>query len=133
MLYNYKLVKAEIKNIELEIKELEREYNGCSAIGYEEKTGPTNKFNSSVENEMMAKRFGPDKLMRKRDILINQIQKIDNALEALTGREHKIINLKYFEKMSNQDIAREMDLTEQWICGRKKQINKCTAYSLTLL
>ena len=49
LLYNYKNMKAEIKNILLEIEDIENNYRGIEAITYEEKSAPTNKFNSSVE------------------------------------------------------------------------------------
>ena len=51
-LYNYKNMQAEIKNILLEIEDIENNYRGIEAITYEEKSAPTNKFNSSVEQEI---------------------------------------------------------------------------------
>ena len=55
VLYNYSMLKAEIHNLELEIEELKDEYQGISAISYEEKTGPTNKTSDSVANEVIHK------------------------------------------------------------------------------
>jgi len=40
LLYNYKQMLGEIKNIELEIKHIE--YLGCGSISYSEKSSPTN-------------------------------------------------------------------------------------------
>jgi hypothetical protein len=37
------------------MEEGKKEYKGCSAITYEEKTAPNNKFNSTVENEIIVK------------------------------------------------------------------------------
>ncbi|WP_010292211.1 hypothetical protein [Clostridium senegalense] len=56
VLANYNSIKAEIKNIELDIEEIESEYEGVSAVSFEEKTGKTNKFNSNVENEILKKK-----------------------------------------------------------------------------
>jgi len=67
VLYNYKTIKAEIENLELEIAEIESEYRGCGAITYEEKIWPTNKFNFSVENEMLSKRKIVDRLVREQE------------------------------------------------------------------
>ncbi len=61
VLFNYKSIKAEIFNLEIEIEELQEEYDGVKGMTYEEKTGSTNAFNSSTENEIMKKkRKSPD-------------------------------------------------------------------------
>ncbi len=117
LLYNYKVMHAEIKNIDLEIAELENEYKGCGAISYEEKVDPTNKFNSSVENEIIARRYKPEQLEKRKHKLEVQIKKIDNALEALEPREYEIITMKYFNRISNKNIAAKLNLTEQWVCS----------------
>lgn len=124
MLYNYKAMQVEIKNINLELEELKYEYEGCKAVTYEEKSSPTYKFNSNVENEVVKKDCGPDKLENRKHKLKVQLEKIDNALEILDDREHEIVTLRYFNKVSNQDIARKLNLTEQWVCDRKSNIVK---------
>ena len=48
VLFNYKSIKAEISNLELDIEELKDERDGMKGISYEEKSSPTNKFNISV-------------------------------------------------------------------------------------
>ena len=48
LLRNYNRLEAEIENI----KEY---YTGCVVIGYSEKSGPTNKVNSMVEDEVIRK------------------------------------------------------------------------------
>ena len=37
-------------------EELKEDYQGATGITYEERTGLTNSFNSSVENEVLKKR-----------------------------------------------------------------------------
>jgi DNA-directed RNA polymerase specialized sigma24 family protein len=107
-------MQAEIKNIDLEIEELENEYAGCGAMGYEEKSAPTNKFNSVVENEMIAKRFKPEQLEKRKHKLKIQLEKIDNALDILTEQQKKVIELRYInpKKLSWFDIADIMDLSD---------------------
>lgn len=122
-LYNYKMMKAEIKNIDLEIEQME--YIGCSAISYEEKSAPTNKFNSSVENEIVSreKRIASLEHLKKEKIMI--INKIDNALETLDQRDLEIIKLRYFNNINNRSISMKLDLTEEWICTLKTNaVNK---------
>ncbi|MGE5627813.1 MAG: RNA polymerase subunit sigma, partial [Solirubrobacterales bacterium] len=117
MLYNYRTTKAEIKNIAIEIEELKNDYIGCSSISYEEKSAPTNQFNSSVENEVQNKEHQIQKLERLKHSKELQIEKIDNALEGLNdNRLKEIVIMKYFDKLQNGKIAHKFDLTEEWIC-----------------
>lgn len=119
-LYNYKAIKAEIKNIDLELQELENEGAGCKAIGYEEKSAPTNKFNSVVENETLR----TDKLKDKRHKLKVQLEKIDNALETLSDDEMQLIELRYFKKFQFKVIAQIIDRNEMYCVYLKSEIIK---------
>lgn len=127
MLYNYKSIKAEIKNIELEIMELETDYKGCGSITYEEKTGATNKFNSSVENEMISRRKRLDYLLNLKRKKENIIKRIDNALEILEEQQLRVIELRYFsnKKLGWFTIAEIMSISDV-TCRtlRKNAINK---------
>jgi RNA polymerase sigma factor (sigma-70 family) len=116
LLYEYKTLVAEVKNLAIEIEELEHDYKGCGAISYEEKTGPTNAFNSSVENEMLERRRRLNLLEDLKFKKDNQVKKIDNALESLDERSKDIVKLKYFEKVSNRNIANRLNVTEIWLC-----------------
>jgi RNA polymerase sigma factor (sigma-70 family) len=122
MLYNYNAMHAEIRNIDLEIEELQNEYNGPAPISYEEKSTLTNKFNSNVENEVINKDFKPGQLEKRKHKLEIQIKKIDNALNILDPRSLEIIKLRYFYKINNRDIAEKLNLTEEWICKLKNNI-----------
>lgn len=116
-LYNYKTMKAEIKNIDLEIEQME--YVGCAGISYEEKSAPTNSFNSSVENEIINRERRIAILNQSRREILIKINKIDNALETLEPRDLDIIKLRYFDKLNNRIIAIRLELTEEWICTLK--------------
>jgi DNA-directed RNA polymerase specialized sigma subunit len=96
MLFNYTALINEIKNLELDIEELENDYRGCGSITYEEKTGPTNAFNSSVENEITNKEKKIDNLKRLKRSKEIAVKKIDNALSVLEEREKKVVELRYF-------------------------------------
>jgi RNA polymerase sigma factor (sigma-70 family) len=123
LLYNYKTMKAEIKNIDLEIEQMD--YIGCSAISYEEKSAPTNKFNSSVENEIVTREKKIKQLEYFKKDKMTLINKIDNALETLEPRDLEIIKLRYFNNINNRAISIKLDLTEEWICTLKTNaINK---------
>lgn len=100
VLFNYKTIKAEINNIEIEIEELKDEFTGVSAIGYDERSGPTNAFNSSVENEVLKKEKEINRLLKEKRNKERLISKIDNAIETLEYEEKEIIKLRCFERRS---------------------------------
>lgn len=125
ILSNYKAIKAEINNLQLEIEEISSEYDGVKAVVYEERTGTTNAFNSSVENEILKKEKLINKLLkekRSKEILIN---KVDNALTVLEEEEIKIIELRYFQKMGWNKIGILTNRDGDY-CGRikRKVVNK---------
>lgn len=125
ILSNYKAIKAEINNLQLEIEEISSEYDGVKAVVYEERTGTTNAFNSSVENEILKKEKLINKLLkekRSKEILIN---KVDNALAVLEEEEIKIIELRYFQNMGWNKIGILTNRDGDY-CGRikRKAVNK---------
>ncbi|MHC1683432.1 MAG: sigma factor-like helix-turn-helix DNA-binding protein [Clostridiaceae bacterium] len=119
MLYNFNKTKSEIKNITLDLELLISEFDGVGAIVYEERTGPTNKFNSSVENEVINREVRIRRLNQVKRIKEIEIEKIENALCDLTERERSIVEMKYFKKDSNRIIAAKLDLTEEYISELK--------------
>lgn len=125
VLFNYKTIKAEIDNLELDIDELKEQVNGVSGISYEEKTGPTNKFSSSVENEILKKEKEINKLLRERSSKKRLISKIDNAMETLNEDEKRIIELRCFERKSWTKVGMITKIEPDY-CGRikRKVINK---------
>ncbi len=122
MLYDYNKTKSEIKNIDLDLSLLKSDIGGVGAIVYEERTGSTNKFNSSVENEVISREIRIQKLEQVKLIKLIEIEKIDNALSNLTPREYSIIKMKYFDKEKNRYIATKLDLTEEYISELKAGI-----------
>lgn len=129
MLYNYKNTKIEIKNMYLDLEILENDYKGIGSIGYEEKSAPTNKFNSSVENEIVKKDEEILKLRKKIRLKEIEISKIDNIVEGLNSKETEFIKLKYFEKLTHNKISERIDISFDYINEyRIKVINKISRY-----
>ena len=62
-LHNYKNLKIQINNLELDIEREKNDYRGCGAISYEEKTGVTYNINRTVENEVISKEKRLNKLI----------------------------------------------------------------------
>ncbi|MDS1005374.1 sigma factor-like helix-turn-helix DNA-binding protein [Clostridium sporogenes] len=112
MLYNYKQFKVEIKNILLEIEDIENSYRGIGAMQYSDMPKAHNT-NSAIEQEVEQKEKRIEHLNRLISKKENIIKRVDNALEALTDRERKIIELRYFNKIANNRVAEKLDLAEQ--------------------
>lgn len=122
LLYNYKKLKAEIKNIELEIENIKNTYVGASAIDPEQISNNTNKIISLVENEVLEKERKIERLESIKLKKENQVKKVDNALEILTEEDRKLIELRYFEKMPNWKVAQRFNMTEEGCSARKRRI-----------
>ena len=81
MLYNYKNTQAEIKKLKRDLEILENDYRGIGSIGYEEKSGPTNVFNSDVENEVIKRDEKIQRLKSKIRLKEIDIENINDAYE----------------------------------------------------
>lgn len=98
VLYDYNNLVTKIELLKMDIEDMEREYAGCGAVEYKEKAGGTNKFNSSVENEVIDR---DKKLRAYRNDLNRKIslkRRIDAAIENLKHEERKLIELRYTNK-----------------------------------
>ena len=128
MLYNYKKTKAEIKILIRELEILENDYRGAGAISYDEKTQATNKFNSSVENEVINKTKEVYELENKIKLKEIEIANIDDALSTLNEREYYIIKEYYINNRLLKVIADEIHVNENYASELKhKIINKLTS------
>ena len=121
VLFNYKSIKAEIFNLEIDIEELKDEMDGIKAISYEEKSSPTHKFNSSVENEVIKRENEINKLLREKRSKERLINKIDNALNILDPEEKEIITLRCFERKPWNIVGMAINKDADY-CGKIKRI-----------
>ncbi|GAA0735406.1 sigma factor-like helix-turn-helix DNA-binding protein [Clostridium oceanicum] len=112
MLYNYKDLIAKEMNLTLDIRDLKLNYEGIRAAQYKEHTGNTNKFNSNVENEIISKEKKIEYLESVKEHIQIKIKKIESAIAALEDRQKKIIELRYFNKLSWNKISELINLTE---------------------
>lgn len=121
MLYNYKNIKVEIKNILIEIEEVETSFRGVGAIVYDDMPKASN-INSSVESEIEQKEKRVEYLNNLIIKKENEIKRIDNVLEVLTEREKKLIELRYFENLTHTKIAETLSVDVSTIYRCKKEI-----------
>jgi RinA family phage transcriptional activator len=103
-LYNYKGLDIKIKSIEMDIEMLQNDIT-LKAINYNEKSGPTNAFNSSVENEVIRRdevvKEQIQKLQNAKKFYMIKKNKIENALQCLNDEEIKLVEMRYFQKVKN--------------------------------
>ena len=126
LLYNYTSLKVKIKNLKLDLENIE--FEDLQAIQYDQdKLSETNAFSSSVENNVIAKDKQIEIINRKIKYYQNTIAKIDNALENLSDSEKKLVEMRYLrsEPCPWLQIAREMQL-EVTNCYKRRNniINK---------
>lgn len=133
ILKDYQQLDAEIKCLELEINNIKNNYEGCGAIGYEERTQSTNKFNSSVENEIINK----EKEIARLTILLNDKktlkEQIDTTMENMLETERKLIKLKYLntDELSWRQVACMLGFDKDHI-RKKIRVNAINKLAVTI-
>ncbi|EJT6498261.1 DUF722 domain-containing protein [Clostridium perfringens] len=117
LLRNYNTLETEIKLIEAEIKDIQESYTGCGAVGYSEKSGPTNKFSSMVEDEVIRKEKELYNLNKDLDYKVRLKRRIDLAIQTLrTKEERDLIRLRYINqpKVSWGTVARHLKYNKDY-------------------
>ena len=120
VLFNYKSIKAEIFNLELEVEELKDECDGVKGVSYEDNGGPTNAFNSIVENEIIKKDKEITRLLKEKKSKERLISKINNALDSLEEEEREIIKLRCIERKSWNKVSSIINMDSDY-CGKIKR------------
>ncbi|WP_070000042.1 sigma factor-like helix-turn-helix DNA-binding protein [Cellulosilyticum sp. I15G10I2] len=117
MLYGYNDIKAEIRDIELDIESFENEYTGLSAgcLTAIKASTSTYKFNSIIENEVINKEQKLNYLKKLRRGKEIQLEKIDNMLTMLTEEQSELIELRYFKKYKINTVAYKLDVSEETV------------------
>lgn len=122
MLYNYKNTKAEINILKRKLEVYENDYNGVRGLSYDEKSSPTNKFNSDVENEVIKRSEEIQNLKSEIRLKEIEIENIDDAVNTLNEDEKLLVNERYFNRKTNKYVASVLNVTEQTSCDYKNRI-----------
>lgn len=122
MLKIYPIIKAEIKNIEMDMLEVENNVGFKGASDDPKPSTPTYHFSSAVENEALS--ISRDRLLsnlkeekKKRQ---RKIDRIENAMSILSEIEEEIISLYYFKKSSMTSISYKIDRDKSQVYRKKK-------------
>lgn len=129
-LYHYKDIDKEIEIINFKLENLNDDIS-VNAISYNEKSSPTNKFNSSVENEVIKREEIISKLIAEKKSLEFNRKLISKSLELLSEEEREIVKLRYFSNPRNSWnlIALKINASvDHCMKTRKKIINRLAKY-----
>ncbi len=123
LLYEYKDIKVEIKELELMI-----DYENIQAVGYDDMPkSPNVNTSSSVESGLDR----IEKLRNKKMYLICRQKRIENMLSLLNERDRSIVEMYYFNDYSLRDIAFKLDLNDNYLSRRKAYIlNKLVHFAV---
>lgn len=122
MLYNYKNTKAEIKILKRKLEVYENNYEGIRGLSYDEKSTPTNKFNSDVENEVIKRAEEIQKLKNEIRLKEIEIENIDDAINVLDERAAYVITEFYIKRRQLKVISSEVHLNENYSSDYKSSI-----------
>lgn len=111
----YKRIKAEIVEISIAIEEAEELYLGITGIPQGERTSPTYKITSSVENQAEKHQEMMGKLLHSKFRRKNQLKRIDNALSVLDDIHEFVIKSALIENKKYSHIQKELNLSYQRI------------------
>lgn len=129
-LYKYKDIDTLNELADIKIKKLKNDVS-LRGISYDEKSGPTNKFNSDVENEVIRReehiQSKINQLLIEKEDRINEKELIDKVMQLLEYEERKLVELRYFSKPTRSwtSIAQELNQSvDNCIKVRRKVIDK---------
>lgn len=116
----YKELKADIKELELQIEEIEDEIIGITAMPSEERTGSTNKFSSTVENQVIQLEKKTNDIQLEINKKRREVERIENAISVLKDEEKEIIEIVHIRHKKYYVAEEKLRISYQ----RVKQIEQ---------
>ena len=136
-LYKYKDIDKLNQLADIKIKKLLNDVSIGGGDMFAEKSSPTNKFSSSVEDEVIKRsetiQVEIDKLKREKEERNLEKELISTSLTLLAEEERHLVELRYFSKPTKEwaSIATELNQsTDNCIKIRRKVIEKLADYIL---
>lgn len=81
------------------------------------------KTNNATAGQLQQLEGLVEKLIRKRDENIEIIQRAERIIERIISRKDRVvIRCYYVEGQSEYDIAQEMDMSRNWVNGRRNLV-----------
>ena len=136
-LYKYKDIDKLNQLADIKIKKLLNDVSIGGGDMFAEKSSPTNKFSSCVEDEVIKRsetiQVEIDKLKREKEERNLEKELISTSLTLLAEEERHLVELRYFSKPTREwaSIADELNQSvDNCIKVRKKVIEKLADYIL---
>ena len=136
-LYKYKDIDKLNQLADIKIKKLLNDVSIGGGDMFGEKSSPTNKFSSSVEDEVIKRsetiQVEIDKLKREKEERNLEKELISTSLTLLAEEERHLVELRYFSKPTRKwaSIADELNQsTDNCIKIRRKEKEKLDDYIL---
>ena len=136
-LYQYKDIDKLNQMADIKIKKLLNDVSVGGGDMFAEKSSPTNKFSSSVEDEVIKRsetiQVEIDKLKREKEERNLEKELISTSLTLLEDEERHLVELRYFSKPTRSwtSIAAELNQSvDNCIKVRRKVIERLSDYIL---
>ena len=114
LLYSYPFLKANLATKENEIKAFE--HDSIKGIDFDRiSTSKTNGISHEVEDTAILNIKRIDSIKNDIDSLDTKIGMIDRALALLSPTQRKVIELKYFDKVSPTEICCSMNMSKSQV------------------
>lgn len=117
LLNEYRSIPTRIRRNELEIKIIEKTYEGVKGKSNNEimAGSRTNQTTNSVEDALLAKEHKIERLREENEMLLIKKEMVENAYNSLGKDEKGIIASRYFDDVSVIEIANNLDITEDGV------------------
>ncbi|WIV11380.1 sigma factor-like helix-turn-helix DNA-binding protein [Proteiniborus sp. MB09-C3] len=113
LLYNYNMLKINIEIADKQLEELKNE-DGMTAISYDGiQTSATNKISSMTEIVAERNIAKEELIIKRKEKLLEKLNKLDRLLEELKETEQKIVSMYYIEGWQWWQIAYEVKYSER--------------------
>lgn len=130
---NYKNITFQIESLELEKEEINSN-DGLQGVGFEEKTGKTNKVNSMIESLAMTK----EKEIQKIDFEIEKLKRMKKRADLFlksrffTQQEARYIEYKYLQDnvYSQKEISLLLKVSYSTIRNIQARLKRKTGFYL---
>ena len=109
VLENYNSLKASITIVESEIQELENDVLDCKSSNLDGMPKPKGFTSSSIENYIAEKQDKIDKKKRYIEKTKIKIKIIEDLVKTLKKYNQDIIDMRYYQMMSIEEIATKKD------------------------
>ncbi|WP_024622128.1 sigma-70 family RNA polymerase sigma factor [Metaclostridioides mangenotii] len=130
ILKGYRELRLHLEKLKRIKESLKCEYT-TQGISYDsEKVSPTNKISKEVENEVIKTITKIEELETEIEEESSLIREIDIAINNLSPLHREIIEYKYFQKLSWDEIIDKTSYSERSLRNKKNEAVRCIAITL---